>query len=170
MSGGYGELGPILLTGKLLWNPIVSNTIPGSFQLIQKCIIRQISYACAMKNVYCRVLLPKGNDQISSIAIDSWIWWWWLLTKSGNPAGNPAGSSTFRNHVEWSFKWCPLLQKSGEKKNEARAHSATSPLPPGTGRSSMMFAIVPKQGSKYPVDPRMCGWFIATTFFAKIVV
>ena len=28
---------------------------------------------------HCRVLLPKGNDQISSIAIDSWICWWWLL-------------------------------------------------------------------------------------------
>jgi hypothetical protein len=92
-----------------------------------------------------------------------------VLKKSVNPAGNPAGSSIFRNHVEWSFKWCPLLQKSEEKKNEARAHSATSPLPPGTGRSSMMFAIVSQKGSKYPVDPRsMCGWFIATTFLLKL--
>ena len=92
-----------------------------------------------------------------------------MLTKSGKSGRK---SSRFI-HVQKSMviQMMPPTAKIREKKNEARTHSATSPLPPGTGRSSMMFAIVSKKGSKYPVDPRsMCGWFIATTFFAKIGV
>ena len=168
MSGGYGELGPILLTGKLLWNPIVSNTIPGSFQLIQKCILRQISYACAMKNVYCRVLLPKGNDQISSIAIVESADGCWRNPEIQQEIQqvHPCSEIMLNGHSTW----CPLLQKSGKKKRGqgpfCNFSTATWHRP-----ESMMFAIVSKKGSKYPVDPRsMCGWFIATTFFAKIGV